>query len=351
MPENDTPDRPHKHTPFTPKNSLKTKKRQPLADSWFGVLLVSIGVLFLLNNFGIVPWSVWGQLWRLWPMILILGGVRLLLGSTWVANIIVTLITLAVCGSIFVLVLVASSTYGETIKQNLPWVPTNFWNQFSLGNQEQNIMIVVSPEDYPDVKNRTVDISAGGQKIVLSDTTEDDLFALSGIYYHPSWKPTVKTTQENQDVSIVVDTTQNGPNVFWGALVPSSYTLTLGQPDLTTDLIFSLGSGTATVDLQYMMINQLVIDMGSGSFELTLDELAIPTEKSSITIGSGSFTLRLPEEIGVSIEHAIGSGVLTIDGTQIDDDGTYTTSNYKSAKTTIDLSLKMGSGKVSILRD
>lgn len=39
-----------------------------------GVILIVIGVLFLLSNFGLVPW---GSLWRFWPLLLVAGGVAM----------------------------------------------------------------------------------------------------------------------------------------------------------------------------------------------------------------------------------------------------------------------------------
>ena len=41
-----------------------------------GMLLLLVGALFLLSNFGIFDWLSWG---RLWPLLLILLGVALLL--------------------------------------------------------------------------------------------------------------------------------------------------------------------------------------------------------------------------------------------------------------------------------
>lgn len=40
-----------------------------------GIVLILIGVLFLLDNFGI---DLWDNLWRFWPVILIAAGVAML---------------------------------------------------------------------------------------------------------------------------------------------------------------------------------------------------------------------------------------------------------------------------------
>jgi len=45
----------------------------------FGILLLFLGTVFLLQNFGILPWGLWGVLWRLWPILIISLGLRILL--------------------------------------------------------------------------------------------------------------------------------------------------------------------------------------------------------------------------------------------------------------------------------
>lgn len=43
------------------------------------LVLLGLGLIFLLQNFGIVSWSMWGNIWRLWPLILIAVGFSLIM--------------------------------------------------------------------------------------------------------------------------------------------------------------------------------------------------------------------------------------------------------------------------------
>ena len=43
------------------------------------LILIAVGIVFLLLNFGLVSWAIWGQLWRLWPLLLIVVGAGLVL--------------------------------------------------------------------------------------------------------------------------------------------------------------------------------------------------------------------------------------------------------------------------------
>lgn len=44
------------------------------------VFLILLGVIFLLNNFGVLSWNLWQNVWKFWPVLLILFGVEIVLG-------------------------------------------------------------------------------------------------------------------------------------------------------------------------------------------------------------------------------------------------------------------------------
>jgi hypothetical protein len=62
------------------------EKRDDRRRSLVGpVILIGLGVVFLLNNLGVLAWSVWEVILRLWPILLVAAGLDLLLGrrSIW----------------------------------------------------------------------------------------------------------------------------------------------------------------------------------------------------------------------------------------------------------------------------
>ncbi len=61
------------------------------------ILLIAFGVIFLLNNLGVLNWNVWATLIRLWPVLLIGFGLDLLIGRrSVVGSVIVVLLVLIV---------------------------------------------------------------------------------------------------------------------------------------------------------------------------------------------------------------------------------------------------------------
>ncbi len=67
----------------------------------WGVLILFAGIIFLLNNLNIVPWTFWDYVWSFWPMLLILWGFHIILGNNPVSSFIIFLLTLAVVGAVF----------------------------------------------------------------------------------------------------------------------------------------------------------------------------------------------------------------------------------------------------------
>lgn len=65
-----------------------------------GIILLFLGIVFLLQTLGVLPWGLWGTLWRYWPVILILIGIRILLRnySSWLVNLLILVILFACLG-------------------------------------------------------------------------------------------------------------------------------------------------------------------------------------------------------------------------------------------------------------
>ncbi len=45
----------------------------------FGIFLLFLGAVLLLQTFGVLPWELWGVLWRFWPVLLIIIGLSIVL--------------------------------------------------------------------------------------------------------------------------------------------------------------------------------------------------------------------------------------------------------------------------------
>ena len=76
--------------------SEKEPQRVVSAPIW-GIFLLFLGIVFLLQTLGVLPWGLWGTLWRFWPVLIIIIGVSILLRryNAWL----VSLLILAMLGA------------------------------------------------------------------------------------------------------------------------------------------------------------------------------------------------------------------------------------------------------------
>jgi len=60
------------------------------APVW-GVFLLFLGIVFLLQTTGFLPWGLWGTLWRFWPVLIIIIGVGILLRryNVWLVSLLI----------------------------------------------------------------------------------------------------------------------------------------------------------------------------------------------------------------------------------------------------------------------
>ena len=71
-------------------------RRQP-GIPILGIILLFLGVVFLLQNFNVLPMGLWETLWRFWPVLIIIVGLGIILRryNVWL----VSLLILAILGA------------------------------------------------------------------------------------------------------------------------------------------------------------------------------------------------------------------------------------------------------------
>ena len=83
---------------------MSTNRRYP---SLVGpIIVIGFGVLLLMSNLGMIQWSVWDAIAKLWPLLLVAAGLDLLigrrspLGNLLVAFLMIAMLVAASGGSI-----------------------------------------------------------------------------------------------------------------------------------------------------------------------------------------------------------------------------------------------------------
>ena len=147
------------------------------------ILLIGLGIIFLLNNLGVLAWHSWGTLLRLWPVLLIAWGIELIFGddSIWGQLIAVTLIVAALVGAVW-----------------LTATPSRFG--------AEQMLEISHPLD--DAERATIHLERGAGRIVV-DALEDSTDLVEGVAYHLKGETIREDYDKVGDEAIFSLTSQN----------------------------------------------------------------------------------------------------------------------------------------------
>ncbi len=79
------------------------EKEKPTGEHYvpvWGIFLLFLGIVLLLQSLNVIPWALWGTLWHFWPVLLIIAGLSLLLRrfNVWLVSILLLAVLFACLG-------------------------------------------------------------------------------------------------------------------------------------------------------------------------------------------------------------------------------------------------------------
>jgi hypothetical protein len=286
------------------------------------VILIGLGIIWLLNNLGMLEWSVWEVIFRLWPVLLVAVGLDLLLGhrSVW-GSLVALLLTLAILASVLWLFGTSMGTGGALVSEDI--------RQALDGATQAKVVIAPAvgtlhiealPESASLVEG-VIHLSSGERatpKFAVEDETATFTLRSEGMAFGPfagSWDD-----QRGWDLGL--------------------------NPDVPLQLEISLGGGKSDVDLTGLTVNDLEVSMGVGQTTVTLPDEGRFQAKIEGAIGQTVVVIPAGLAARIRVETGLAGSQLP-DGYQRRDD-VYTSPGYDSADHRIDLEVSQAIGNVAI---
>ncbi len=285
------------------------------------VILIGLGMLFLLENFGLLDWGVWETLLRLWPVFVIAAGLDLLLGR---GSLLGSLFVLALVGGIVVAVIFVSgmpvawstAVSSETISQ-------------PLGNASQADVEIGSGvgtlrlgalEDPQKLVEGTVSLS-GGQKAASDFYTSGDT-----AFFRLRSKGTSRFPADGRPGDFIWDLKLNNT-------VP-------------TRLRVNTGVGVTIADLSQVKLTELEYHGGVGKTDLALPGRG--QYQARIEGGVGEVTVSIPSGMAASIRVETGLGDVRVSGDYQRQGSYYVSPGYETATDRVDLRVNGGIGRIVV---
>lgn len=307
----------------------------PRSHSIFiGLFLIMVGVIVFLVTSGYGSWEMIWQIWRLWPVLLIFIGIRIIWhgpSGEWLSYGFWLLVAL---GIIILLVMNPRSGMGPAESGNITHTTVN-------------------RSDYPRVTTGKVLVSFGGGQIVLGSNTGE---WLDGDFGGFNARPSVRNFQDTLEVQL----TQTGhfPKT-WRLHRGSEWNDKQGpnhdfrwdiqlSPELPWDIELRTGGIKGDADLSGIAVKQLRLKMGAGDFNLILGD---KNNNTTVNVESGAshIQMKVPKSSGVKVKL---SGALVNTNIKnlgwISNNQTYISPDYETAANHVNVELNMAVGNFEL---
>ena len=284
-------------------------------------ILISLGAVFLLNNFEILPWDIWLSLWKFWPVILILVGVEILMGKNASIKTFVLLF-----GLIFLVPILLS--YNPI--SNNPLATDELKIEESLGIATKAKVNL----DFPT------------SNIKIDSLSTDSAFLIEGkiSYSQAAKQPKIEKEEDSGEVTLTLS------QPFEGMLPFISNLKTTIDISLTTvvpiEIIVKTGASLVNFDLSELRVEYLEINSKASTITIKFSEDF--NQKVLINTGASSITLEVPEKLEAKI--TIDSQVKSIDSPERfkKEENKYLTEKFNKATAKAEIDIKATAGSVVI---
>ncbi len=278
------------------------------------IVFLGLGVIFLLSNLGYIQLSAWEILVRYWPVFLVAIGIDVIIGRRKIWGLVLGAVIglLLVAGVAFLIVGAAGLNTGRTQQVSLPL------NDLSQANG--SIAIPVG----------RLDLSSGA--------------------------PTGSLLQGDARIGALGTVSQNtvGNNFYLNAEALTFNPLNAGDSDrwqlhlnpaVTYHLTVNMAVGEGYLDLTGLKVSQVNADMAVGRMEVRLPNVAVSGEVKGAV---GETVVYVPQGAAVRIHLDIGLTGVTLPPNYVRSGNEVTSPNQQAGSPLIDLTIGQALGAVSI---
>jgi hypothetical protein len=286
------------------------------------LVLIGLGALLLLQNFGLLPTGLWPALTQLWPVIFILLGLDMLVGRRSSAGVAFVVL-------IGVLIVAGALTWAALRATQLP------------AGQDQALIQSPQGADHLDV---TLSFAAGDLRVSALGASD---YVMEGTVHNGPGETAVQTYRVSGGRGRL--TLRQDSNPLLLPFLAARNATALWEVRLTTGLPLELevntGAGATTLDLAGLDLQRLSLTTGVGQTQVTFPDQAL---EAGVTTGVGGTLLRLPADTPARITVRSGLANVKVPDRFSRADNVYTTPGLDPASLFLDLEVNAGIGQVTV---
>ena len=285
----------------------------------FGILLLLLGALLLLQTTGVVSWGLWLELARFWPVALIAGGVSILLGRKFpvLASLVAILLLVGAVGAAAFLFVADTESFAV--------------HEFS------------EPLDGAEFLELEIEFGAGELQISDLPAGSTDLLQAKLSGRGSNAEVVSKVTRLENRAEVKLEYAQSS---FFSIDINRKLDVKIAR-DVEIDLLIQSGAGDIDIDLERLRVTNLDMEAGAVSAELTTPATAGFTD-ATIGIGAASLEVTVPEDVAARIRVDAGMSSVDIDDRFPKVNGLHESPDYDTAAHRLNLEVVGGAASIEV---
>ncbi|PKQ38086.1 MAG: hypothetical protein CVT59_02330 [Actinobacteria bacterium HGW-Actinobacteria-1] len=303
-----------------------------------GLTVIAIGLIFLGNTFGVIPWGVWWNVFTLWPLLLIAAGIDVIgrgTDNTW----------LRVLSSLLVIAGLAWGVFAMPVNGG-NWSPFGPFVVTPMSRSANAEPFDNTTQHDSAVLTGTAQINGGVGTLTVTDGS--DLVRASGESpFEPIFD--VRSSARGADVSVGMG------NGNWVAPRDNARLDVKLDRTVTWDVTIDGGVSQIDADLSNLSLSGVTLKAGVSKGTLTLGAVDSMVAHGGVPVlidsGVSTFTLRIKEGENVRLRVDKGlssvnrpSGLSLVDGSE----DVYETDGFSENREFWDITLDAGISSVRV---
>jgi hypothetical protein len=280
-------------------------------------LMISLGLIFLLSNFGYILVDVWQMILSLWPVLLIAIGFDILIGRrSWLLSLLgVGVVLIIVIASIRLMTGASYAAGGQEFS----------YPAAGVEQAEMNFDIPVGTSRFSALPDST--------DLLVGQVPEGGGIAIQDQFVVQSGQASFNLSATGSFVSVP------------GISSPYVWEFQIAQ-QIPLTLRVSQGVGSANLDLAALELEGLELSMGAGQITASLPDGQ--SFSGRLSAGLGQLLVIVPAGAGVRIQSGAALAAFTAPPGYQQSGNVYTSPSYSTADERIDLELSVAIGSVVV---
>jgi len=319
-----------------------------------GLTFLLIGTILLANTLEILDWSVWLNLFKLWPLLVISLGLSLIFRGkslSFMGPLIIFLGIIVGMGASYMGISFEGEiarevkTLSREIVIEVEEVPeTEIIPEIETAPDTETTLeteVALETKEYPEIEKASIELNLDVGKLTLGESTSL-LYECVSQYRYKEFEPFEKYSSTEKEASILI---------YHSPVIKRRISNNIKndwQLKLNNKIIYDLSVKTGAIDIDCNLsdfkVEKLYIESGASNINLVLPQY---NSKIIIDTGVSNINIAIPKNVGATVNIDSGIAIKDLDDF-IKRNGTYISHNYNESEFKTEIEIDCGVSNIDV---